>query len=235
MNVSNTSTNTTLQTAIAEALAVPSTPSMPLPGRAKVAIRFLTQDRDAALAIASGRILVAMTGNAHYPAPLPAMADVAAARNAFLAAMNAAKSGTPGVITRRQLRNQLVVLLRALALYVQQACNGDTVVLLGSGYPAQRTRQPAGQLPAPVNLRLARGLITGQLKARSNRVAQAGSYQWRYATAAAPTVWTFVNPTLGARVAINGLVPGTEYIVQGRAVGSQGPSDWSDAASLMVV
>ena len=235
MNISNTSTNASIQTIAGDVLSVPSTPVAPLPGKAKVAIRFLTHEKDAALAVSSGRILVAMTGNAHYPAPLPALADVAAARNAFLVAMNAPKTGTPGVITRRQLRKQLEAQLRALALYVQQACSGDTVVLLGSGYPVQRARQPVGQLPAPVNLRLARGKITGQLVVRSSQVAQAGSYQWRYATAAAPTAWTFVNPTLAARVAINGLVPGTQYVVQGRAVGSQGPSDWSDAASLMVV
>ncbi len=235
MNVSNTSTHASIQNIAADTLAVPSTPAVPLPGKAKVALRFLTHERDATLAVASGRILIAMTGNASYPAPLPALADVAAARTAFLAAMNAAKSGTPGVLTRRQLRAQLEAQLRALALYVQQACKGDAVVLLGSGYPVQRTRQPVGQLPAPVNLRLARGKVTGQLKVRSNRVAQAGSYQWRYATAAAPTVWTFVNPTLAASVAIDGLVPGTQYMVQGRAVGTLGPSDWSDVASLMVV
>jgi hypothetical protein len=62
-----------------------------------------------------------------------------------------------------------------------------------------------------------------------------GSYQWRYATTAAPTAWTLLDPTMAANIPLNGLVPGTQYIVQVRAVGSQGPSDWSDAATLMVV
>ena len=235
MNVSNTSTNASIQTIAGDTLSVPSTPTTPLPGRAKVAIKFLLQDRDAALVVDSGRILAGMTGNAHYPAPLPVLADVTSARNAFLAAVNAGKNGPAGVIARKQLRAQLVAQLRALALYVQQACNGDPVVLLSSGYPAHKAHQPSGLLPAPANLRLARGKVSGQLKVRSNVVARAGSYQWRYATAAAPTAWTLVDPTLAASITLDGLVPGTQYVVQARAVGSNGPSDWSNAASLMVV
>ena len=57
----------------------------------------------------------------------------------------------------------------------------------------------------------------------------------RYATAAAPTAWTQADPTLGARITLYGLVPGTEYVVQVRAVGTQGPSDWSVGSTLMVV
>ena len=41
MNVTNSSTNASIQTIAAETLAVPSTPTTPLPGRTKVAIKFL--------------------------------------------------------------------------------------------------------------------------------------------------------------------------------------------------
>jgi len=206
-----------------------------LPGRAKVAIAFLIRDSDAALVVDSGRIVAGMTGNAHYPAPVPALADVVAARNAYVAAVNAVKNGSLATVARRQLRAQLVAQLRSLALYVQQNCNGDAVILLGSGYPAQKAHQPTSLLPAPVNLRLARGTISGQLKARCNKVPKAGSYQWRYATAAAPTAWTQLDPTLAASIMLSGLVRGTDYLVQVRAVGTRGPGDWSDASMLMVV
>ena len=249
MNVLNTSTNApiepaTIESATTEAATTEATPvrsSAVIPpvaiaaGRAKVTTVFLTRSSDAVLIAASGRILEAMTGNAQYPAPVPALAGIVTARNAFVAAANAPKSGTLGVIARRQLRAQLVGLLRSLALYVQQTGNGDPVILLSSGYPLQKTRQPAGLLPAPLNLRLARGTISGQLNVRCNKVAQAGTYQWRYATAAAPTVWTLVDPTMAARVMLEGLAPGTQYVVQVRAVGTQGPSDWTGTASLMAV
>ena len=205
-----------------------------VPGRAKVAIAFLNRDTDAALVVDSGRILAGMTGNAHYPAPVPALADVTTARNAFVAAVSGVSSPL-ATIARRQLRAQLVTLLRALALYVQQNCKGDPLILLGSGYPVQKRPQPAAPLSAPANLRLARGTISGQLKVRCSGVGQAGSYQWRYATAAAPTAWTQLDPTLSPSIVLSGLVPGTEYVVQVRAVGTLGPSDWSVASTLMIV
>jgi len=238
MNVLNTSTHATIESTTA-AISAPPNPLSSAIGialrRAKVSIKFLTRDNNAVLIVSSGRILLAMTGNPHYPAPVPALADIVAARNAFIALVNAPTGGPAEVIARKQRRAQLVALLRSLALYVQQTCNGDPLVLLGSGYPKQKVRQPAGRLPAPVNLRLARGMVSGQLKARCNAIAHAGTYQWQYATAAAPAAWTLVNPTLAANIVFDGFVPGTVYIAQVRVVGSQGPSDWSDAASLMVV
>jgi len=205
------------------------------PGKARVAIDFLSRSSNAGLIAAIQSILVAMTGNASYPTPVPALADITAACTAFVTAVSAVNTGPHGVIVRKQKRAQLVGLVRSLALYVQQACNGDPAVLLTSGFPARKTRQPAGPLSAPANLRLARGKISGQLKARCNRVVRAGSYQWRYATTAAPTTWTLVDPSLGVSIVLEDLIAGTSYIVQVRAVGSQGPSDWSDSATLMVV
>ena len=238
MNVLNSNTNASTETTPAET-TVPSNPlalaiGLAL-GNARVSIKFLTRDTNAALVVSSGRVLAGMTGNQHYPAPVPALADVATARNAFIAAVNEAGNGRGTTLTRSQRRTQLVALLRSLALYVQQTCNGDPLVLFGSGFPAHKPRQPTALLSAPVNLRLARGKLSGQLKARCNTVARAGSYQWRYATAAAPTAWTLVDPTLAASFVFDGLVPGTVYVAQVRAVGTAGPSDWSDAASLMVV
>jgi hypothetical protein len=41
--------------------------------------------------------------------------------------------------------------------------------------------------------------------------------------------------TFAASTIIEGLIPGTQYTVQAQALGTAGPSDWSDAAALMVV
>jgi hypothetical protein len=236
VNVLNTSTNAPIETSTtqAETPASPS-PAVGVAGRARIAIDFLNRVSNPNLIAASERILVGMRSNANYPAPVPSLADIAAAHTSFVAAVSSGNGGAHATVVRRQQRAQLEFLLRSLALYVQQTCNGDPAILLSSGYPAHRTGQPAGLLPAPANLRLARGKISGQLKARCNAVDRAGSYQWRYATAAAPTAWTLVDPTLGASIALDGLIAGTVYTVQVRAIGSQGPSDWSDAANLMAV
>jgi hypothetical protein len=54
-------------------------------------------------------------------------------------------------------------------------------------------------------------------------------------TSADPTNWTLKDPTTGASITFENLTPGTLYVVQARAIGSAGPSDWSDPAVLMAV
>ena len=236
MNVLNTSTKDPIETGntIAEAPASPASTAL-VEKWARIAIASLTRISNANLIAASERILVGMHGNANYPAPVPPLSDITAAHASFVAAVSSGNGGAHAVADRRQKRTQLVVLLRSLALYVQQACNGDPVVLLSSGYPIRKAPGPVGLLPAPANLRLARGKLSGQLNVRCNADARASSYQWRYATAAAPAAWTVLDPTVRASIVLEGLVAGTVYVVQARAIGSLGPSDWSDVANLMVV
>jgi hypothetical protein len=109
--------------------------------------------------------------------------------------------------------------------------------LLNSGFTAQRTRQPVGELAAPVNVRVAHGKLSGQIVASCAKLTRAGAYEWRFATAtaAAPTAWMPAGATPAARTRIDNLVPGTTYLVQSRAVGTAGPSNWSDVASLIVI
>jgi hypothetical protein len=204
-------------------------------GKARVAISYLSEESDAKLIVAIQSILTGMTGNAAYPTPNPTLAEITAARNGYIAAVNAAKDSRRQIVVRNQQRAAVVALLRTLAHYVQVASGGDLPTLLSSGFPAQRNKQPVGALPAPANLRLSRGTNSGQIIARCQRLKQAGAYAWRYATAAAPTAWIEVDSTFAASVTISGLVPGTQYSVQARALGTAGPSDWSDAAMLMVV
>jgi len=199
----------------------------------KVAISFLGKTSDADLIAACGRIVTAMTGNTHYPTPKPTLAAVTAARDTFVAAVATLDRGKVSVAVRNAARVPLVQLLRDLSLFVQQASQGDRVVLLGSGYPLQKIRQPIGVPAAPQNLRLKQG-NSGQLVARCNVVAAAVSYQWRFASAQAPSAWTQPEPTGKATCTLEGLAPGTQYTVQVRAIGRKGASDWCTAASLFV-
>jgi hypothetical protein len=202
---------------------------------AKVAVSSLTTDTDAELIVDSGRVISSMTGNASYPNPNPTLAVVGTGRTNFITSVNALDGSGSATVARDQKRAVLVGLLRELALYVQQACGGDLVVLLSSGFTAQKQRQPVGQLSAPDNLRLRRTEMTGQLGARCNSDPNANTYQWRYATSLAPTAWTMPDPTTAANTILDGLTPGTVYVVQVRSIGSAGPSDWSDPAMLMAV
>lgn len=201
-----------------------------------VSLAFLGSDTDAELIIHTDTILSDMTGNADYPTPVPTLAAVGTANGDFTTALSAAAGGGVALTaTKNAKREVLVGLLRSLAAYVQAHCNNDLTTLLGSGFVAQKQRQPAGVLPAPDNLRLQRGDLSGQLKARVSPVTNAGSYQWRYAVSTAPTTWIDGGTTTAASTIVNGLTPGVIYVMQCRAIGSAGPSDWSDPAMLMVV
>ena len=203
---------------------------------AKVAISFLLKEADAALVVSSGRIVNSMTGNASFPAPAPTLATITAARNGFMVAVSASDRGAPSVALRKQLRAQLCQLLRDLALYVQHTCQGDGLKLLSSGFPAQKGRTgPVGVLGPPLNLRLSRTKIGGQILARCNAMPTARSYQWRYANAQAPTVWTQSDATTAASYLMQNLTPTAQYIVQARVLGALGPSNWSGSASLVAL
>jgi len=201
----------------------------------KVAINFVTKSSDKALVTESGRIVEMMTGNPVYPAPFPALDVVVAARDAYVSAVNGLDRGSASIALRNQTRTVLRQVLRDLALYVQHASEGDKVKLLSSGFPVQapRKRGSVGLLAPPEDVRMRRTRSSNQLVALCKAVPGATSYQWRYATAQAPTVWTTPDPVTAARFVLENAVPGTQYIVQVRVLGTSGGSDWSDSATMM--
>ena len=213
----------------------PAAPAEPLlPRKGKIALNKFATASDAVLIVLVGQILKGLTGNAHFATPVPALADIQAARDAFATAVSAGRVGPQAVEKRRGLRAKLVALLRSLALYVQQESQGEREILLGTGFPLQRQGVAGGKPAAPTGLRLKRGKVSGELLARCNPLVTDVVYQWRYALATAPGAWTVCDPTFAARFALGGLVAGTSYAIQVRAVGRHGAGDWSDAVVLMV-
>ena len=228
-----------VKTLAARVAATPVSPAVAAPGssagNAKVAITFLTRGSDKELITFSGRIVESMTANAVYPAPFPTLAVVIALRNSYVSAVNGLSRGAQAIALRNQTRAALAQALRDLALYVQHASLGDRVKLIGSGFPVQLrgSRGSVGALPPPANVRVRRTLNSNQLVALCDKVPGARSFQWRYATAHAPTLWTLADPITTARFVLDNAVPGTIYTMQVRVFGTAGPSDWSNAATLM--
>ena len=202
---------------------------------AKPSVSFMTRDSDAQFIIDTARIVTGMTGNKAFPTPSPALADVIAARNTYLAAVTAGHDSRLARSQRQKARAALVVLLRLLAHYVEDTSAGDRSVVMSSGFPLQRGRTPVGALPAPVQVRVVKGKTSGTAIARCRRIDRARAYQWRIAPANAPTAWLPVVTTFGARAEFEGLTPTTFYVVQVCAVGTAGPGDWSEVATGLVV
>lgn len=203
----------------------------------KPAIGFVQTDNDARLLTNAETIVTSMTNNPTYPNPTPSLATITTGANEFsLAIANAANGGRDLTAIKNAKRAELGALLRELASYVAVACQGDMATLLASGFPIQKpTRTPAGVLPAPVTPVLSLGARTGELAAVVSPVSNAYTYNWRVALAAKPTQYVKTVQTTAARTVFAGLTPGQIYLVDVNAVGSAGPSDFSDTAQLMVV
>ena len=172
-----------------------------------------------------------------YATPSPTLAVVQAALDAFIAAIaDAADGGLTLTAIKNDKRAELVALLRQLASYVQVACKSDLTVLLSSAFPIQKPQRfPIGVLPAPTGLTITLGSRTGELNASAAPTPGAAIYNWRVTTTAQPTVVVQSSQTTAASNTFDNLTPGVVYYIQANAVGSAGPSDWSDPVPHMAI
>jgi len=175
-------------------------------------------------------------GNAAYPTPPLTEAALQAALTAFSVSIAGAKMGGPmETADKNNKRDTLIDLLRKLAGYVQLSHDNDLAKLLSSGFEAVSTSHASVQLTAPTIKDILNNM-TGQLIVRVGPVANAKSYEVRYAligAGGAPGPWVDGGLFTNSRsMAVNALTPGDNYQFQVRAVGgSTGYSDWSDAVS----
>ena len=203
----------------------------------KPSITFLTGDTDAQLVTDTQTILQTLADNvAIYAKPSPTLAVVTTALNKFSTAIGAAADGgTALTLAKNAARAELVALLRLLAAYVQIVCAGSMENLLLSGFPPQKSsRNPVGVLPAPANVTVNLGARSGELDSKANPIPGAAIYNWKL-TASGQTATLQTAQTTAASTIFDGLTPGVVYTVEVNAVGSAGPSDWSQPVSQMVV
>lgn len=203
----------------------------------KPSISFLTAESGARLVTKVNNIIAAMTGNTNYPTPTPALPLVTAAADAFRTALaEASDGGKEKTAVKNARRAELTSLLRQLSAYVVLTCGEDMTKLLSSGFPIQKpTRTRVGALPAPETPFVSFGARSGELDAVTSPVFGAATYNWRISLAATPAVFIQTAQTTAARHTFASLTPGQVYALEVNAVGSAGPSDWSNAAQSMAV
>jgi hypothetical protein len=204
----------------------------------KPAISWLTTDSDVLLINDVEVVLLGLTNNtAIYPAPLPTVASIQTALDNFSNAVTAAADGSRAAISNRNnLRLVLVGLMRQLASYVAVACQGDMTNLLLSGFPIQKpTRSPIGILPAPQNLTVAHGPLSGSLAVSVNPVFGASTYTWTCTPATPAGATPITGQSTAASYLFTGLTPGVSYTIAANAVGAAGPSSWSKPVSEFAV
>jgi hypothetical protein len=203
--------------------------------RARVADGFRKQSAEQLITTA-GAIIAGLTNNPAFPAPtvdLKAVQDAADELNTALAAQP--HGGTAATAEKRNKQEALIVLLRKLKHYVEDNCGNDRAVLLSSGFQAASITRTRSPLANPAILSVDFGNST-ELVLKVGAISRAKCYEVRSAAMGSgnvPGSWQTAGLFTNSRaMTIAGLVPGTTYVFQVRAVGgATGYSDWSNPVS----
>ena len=194
----------------------------------------LKKKTDAELGPYGESIVTAMTGNANFTTPTPALGAVTAKLASFNAAVadsvakiNAARLAT---VVRETERSALETLLTQLAGYVEAATAGDEAKILSAGMQVRSALAPVGPLPAPLNLNATAGDNEGHIDLTWQPVAGSSSYEVDCKLHTDAAAWERVKSVTASKLTVEGLNPGALYTFRVRAIGSAGAGPWSDEA-----
>jgi hypothetical protein len=179
-----------------------------------------------ALIVYAEGILKAMTGNPHFPSPVPPLTALSGALADLQSAETAALARTKGAVaTRNAKRAALVGLLQHHRAYVQSQADASPevapAIIESAGMAVKKvpTHSPRVFSAKP-------GTVSGAVKVVAPLAARRSSYEWEYSTDGGKT-WVALPPTLQARTTVTGLTPGSSAQFRYRAVTKAGAADWS--------
>jgi len=191
---------------------------------------------DAVFSSKSSDIYTSMLNNVYYVTPVPDLATVSAALQAYTNALIAAQTRErTAVQLKNQARVALTDNLKLLGVYVTLTANGDTAKLASSGYDMAKSRSPKPPITKPENLVVVAGVNSGELDISVNTVANAMSYAYQYTTSSVTgdSIW-ITDISTSRKYTISGLVSGTKYTCRVGAVGSKNQIVYSDTVTRIV-
>lgn len=176
-----------------------------------------------------------LTGNAAFATPKPTLVDFTAAIDRLDKAIQAYdfSRSRQDKLERDLAFVDLKALRTELGSYVQGISAGDPELIMSAGFEVEKFPQPAGQLPAPLNVLATARPYPGSIEVRFGGVKGRLSYQV-YMCGGDPKVeadWSLVATTGKTRATINGLDSNRVYFFRVAALGATGLSPMSDSAS----
>jgi hypothetical protein len=178
-------------------------------------------------------IVKAMTGNAFFPTPVPALATVTEKIDELQAAETATLARTKGAATtRNEKRLALLQDLQQLRGYVQVTADANVdnaaSIIQSAGIAVKKApAHPARVFAAKP------GAVSGSVELITHAADRRASYEWQYSTDGGKT-WVSLPVTLQAKTVVPGLTPGATVIFRYRPVTKAGEGDWSQPTSLLV-
>ena len=174
--------------------------------------------------------------NPAYPNPPIPLPDFRTAIDEFSAAITAAfDGGAKAIAYKNAMADNLRVILRKLAHYVEANSNGDMAVFLSSGFQPKGNARTRTRPVSEAIRTIAPGAGSGEFLVGLMKAPDAVSYELRWAPSSSegtPGEWSS-QPVVATRTpaSVKGLVPGVRYVFQVRAVTRAGYTGWSDAVT----
>ena len=198
----------------------------------KVIIDF-SKSTDSKLDQQAQAIVVAMTGNANFTTPVPALTVVSDAISSSQEALTQSATGDhTAVEIKDQQRQNLEEVLAELGLYVEMQSGGDAAVMMSSGFDISKTPSPVGPLPKPEGFKVTpKG--KGEAKVELERIDGAKTYQFEYKQTTAAE-WTLFMSTK-TRILLTELESGKEYQFRVVPIGASDVREYSDIISSFIL
>lgn len=174
-------------------------------------------------------------GLEYFPNPEPAVVEVEAATKSLSDAIGSENSAAITAL-RAKYRDELIVVLKKLAVYVALKADGDVVMLAASGFDLRKKASRTGELPGmPVDFMVKHTGISGEVRGRCKPVPNASSYEVE-SSLSPDGPWTRGGIfTSSQKLMFTGLTRGKDYFFRVRAITAPGSGAWSDIASIMVI
>jgi hypothetical protein len=177
-------------------------------------------------------VVTALSDNASFPSPTPALATVSADITALEAAESAVLARTKGAAQTRNLKLAAIHTdLEHLLAYVQQVADANVTT-------AESVIQSAGMSVRKVTLHnrapiaVSQGTPAGTAHLVAKSASRRASYEWQYSID--QKTWTNAPSTLQAKTNISGLTVGTTYFFRVRPVLATGEQNWTPLVSIVM-
>lgn len=198
-----------------------------------------SQDSDGKVFTKASLIHTALTtppGIAFFPAPSPTMVVFKASIDVFQNSLSGENTAA-NVALRKSTREALTVNLQRLAAGLELTADGDLVALAASGFDLKtKPTRSTGPLSAPLDLRVKTTGTAGEAMCKCKAVPRADSYECGWTLDPLSGPWTNIPPVSSSQsILFTGLQRGKDFYFRVRAIGANGPSGWSDVATMMVV
>jgi hypothetical protein len=198
--------------------------------------RGFSRSKPGELAVTTGRIIEALSGNAAFPNPDPPLAVIQADLAALGQAM-ALPKGPPRIQAVLAARAKLELDLGNLASNLEQTAAGNLAMLGTTGFRLRKATSQTSEVPeTPGNVRLKITGIRGEVRVLFDASKRAKGYQVQSTLDPNSGIWTDYDPFSGSRnITLTGLPRAQDIWVRVRAIGPHHTkSAWSDPATILV-